>query len=167
METLAVSVMGGETSMFVHAWPVWANFVLLVAILFAKWLAVKYIEKTQGVQSLFTGKGWAATAILNAGLNAVATFVVFWLLASMKWAIAFAVIDFVINYLVSYYQQKKTLPSLTTAKVSTAASWWADVKSWFASLNLASYITMASSVISLASGSSIFSTVLKDIIAKL
>jgi hypothetical protein len=150
--------------MFVHSWPVWANFVLLVAILLGKWFAVKYIEKTQGVASLFAGKGWVATAVLNAGLNAVATFVIFWLLASTKWAIAFAVIDFVINYLVSYYQQKKTLPTLTTAKMSTAAAWWADVKSWFTSLNAASYVTMASSVISLASGSSIFSTVFNAIV---
>jgi hypothetical protein len=117
------------------------------------------------VASLFAGKGWAGTAILNAGLNAVATFLVFWLLASSKWAVAFALIDFTINYLVSYYQQKKKLPSLTTAKVSIVSSWWADVKSWFTGLNAASYITMASSVISLASGGSIFSTVLKAVLA--
>jgi hypothetical protein len=153
--------------MFVHAWPIWANFVLLVAILAGKWLAVKYLEKTQGVQGLFAGKGWAATAVLNAGLNAIATFVIFFLLAGLKWAIVFALIDFAINYLTSYYQQRKKLPTLTTAKVSTAQGWWADVKSWFAGLNLASYLTMASTVVSLASGDSIFTTIFKDIVAKL
>lgn len=153
--------------MFVHAWPVWANFVLLVVILAVKWLGIKYLEKTQGIQSLFAGKGWAATAILNAGLNALATFVVFFLLAGLKWALLFTVIDFIINYLTSYFQQHKKLPTLTTAKVSTAEGWWADVKSWFAGLNLVSYLSMASSMISLAGGGSILSTLFKDIVAKL
>lgn len=153
--------------MFVHAWPVWANFVLLVAILAGKWLGVKYLEKTPGIQGFFVGKGWAATANLNAGLNAVATFVIFLLLAGLKWAIVFALIDFAINYLMSYYQQRHKLPTLTTSNVSTAQGWWADVKSWFAGLNLASYLTMASTVVSLASGNSIFSTILKAIGSKL
>lgn len=153
--------------MFVHDWPVWANFLILVLILAAKWLAVKWIEKTPGVASYFSGKGWAGTAILNAGLNAAATFVIFWLLATTKWAIVFAVIDFAINYLVSYYQQKGKLPSVTTSKVASVSTWWDDVKSWFTALPVASYITMASTVISLASGSSIWSTVLKAIASKL
>lgn len=153
--------------MFVHAWPVWANFALLVAILVIKWLGVKYLEKTPGIQGFFDGKGWAATANLNAGLNALATLVIFFLLTGLKWAIIFALVDFAVNYLTSYYQQRKKLPSLTAAKISTAEGWWADVKSWFAGLNAASYVTMASTVVSLASGNSIFTTVFKDIVGKL
>lgn len=153
--------------MFVHAWPVWANFVLLLAILAGKWLGIKYLEKTPGIQGLFVGKGWAATANMNAGLNAAATFVIFFLLAGLKWAIVFAVIDFVINYLTSYYQQRHRMITLTTSNVSTAKEWWIDVKSWFAGLNLASYLTMASTVVSVASGNSIFSTILKAIGSKL
>jgi hypothetical protein len=57
-----------------------------------------------------------------------------------------ALVDGVVHWLIAYWQRKGKLPTISDGNVTTAKSWWAEIKSWFSSISVGTYISIASTV---------------------
>ena len=157
--------------MFVHGWPVWANFVILALILVAKWLLIKWVEKSPFYTTKMVGKTWLATAAVVAGLNAIVTFLLLFMFVGTGWALVLGLIDGAVHWLVTYYQRKKKLPTISLSNAAVATTWWTDIKSWFSALPLTTELSIAGWVTTFGLGhstsiSSLFSAILAYFQAK-
>lgn len=130
-----------------YHWPFWANIILIAVLLLAKYFILDRVTKTMYYTNAVKGKGWMATLNISAGVNALVTAIVFVFAVHLPWAILLGVADFAIHWLIGYWRIKKHWPVISSGNVTEAKGWVTSAWKWVTTIQVASYVSMASWVL--------------------